>query len=304
MKVAIAGTGNVARYLIEELTSGGHHVVILTRKAKPDLEAYAQRETDYSISSLVEVLDDREALVSTVADYSDLTNTTKIHSAMLEALKHTKTCKTFIPSEWTLNVEDHPEHPMFLAEDQAELHAQLRATKDIRWTIMITGWLMEYVLPSNQRHLKDIGEAFPANHATKTFTIYGPGTQKVDFTSVRDVAKAVSTMLHQPQNQPWAEHTYISGDQLTWNELFATLKTHDSSWTSTTKPLVDTVRQISHPDKATAMLAMFEIQSYAGASHWPRERTLRDRDKYFQGVHFRTVDQLLEAAEQRPEEII
>jgi swainsonine biosynthesis oxidoreductase SwnR len=304
MKVAIAGTGNVARYLMEELTSGGHQVIILTRKAKPDLEAYSQRETDYSVSSLVDVLHDRDALVSTVADYSDLTSTTKVHHAMLEALQRTKACKTFIPSEWTLNVEDYPEHPMFLAADQATLHAQLRAAKDIRWTIMITGWLMEYVLPANQRHLKDIGEAFPVDHATKTFTIYGPGTQQVDFSSVRDVAKAVSAMLNQPQDQPWGEYTYTSGEQLTWNDLFATLQAHDSSWTSTTKPLADTVRQISDPDEARVMLAMFEIQSYAGASHWPKERTERDREKYFQGVKFRTVDELLEAGKKRPGQVI
>lgn len=54
---------------------------------------------------------------------------------MLEACEQSEKCKTFIPSEWTLNVEDYPKQPVFLAEGNKALHTRLKKT-DIRWTIV------------------------------------------------------------------------------------------------------------------------------------------------------------------------
>ena len=70
MKVAVAGTGPVAQYLFEELTYLGHNVLVLTRSAKPDIKL-EQRETNHSVTSLVSVLADCEALVSPVAEYQN-----------------------------------------------------------------------------------------------------------------------------------------------------------------------------------------------------------------------------------------
>ena len=98
MKVAIAGTGNVARYLIEEFQAYGHEIVVLTRSHKPGKRSLQQTETDYSISSLVEALKDCDALVSTIADFQNPPVATKVQLDMLEACKQSETCKTFIPS--------------------------------------------------------------------------------------------------------------------------------------------------------------------------------------------------------------
>lgn len=303
MKVAIAGSGNVAQYLIEELPASSHQVVVLTRSTRPEQKAFEQRQTDYSIASLIGVLEDCDALVSTVADFQNPSAATKVHLDMLEACRQSTKCKTFIPSEWTLNVEDYPEQPMFLVEANQTLHQRLKQETSIRWTIICNSWFADYVVPQRQRFLRDIGQAWPMDHTNKVFTIYGPGTQLVDFTSVRDVAKAVAVLLN--SKDPWEQYTYLSGDQLSWNELFAIVKMHDPQWTSQKKPLAETIRQIA--DKASPesiYLGYFEIQSYAGALTFPKEKVQRQRSKYFGEVHFRTVEEILAAAARQPDKIV
>lgn len=298
IKVAIAGTGNVAQYLIEEFKAYGHEIVVLTRSKKSEETRFEQRETNYSISSLVAILKDCDALVSTIADFWNPPTATKIHLDMLEACRRSEKCKTFIPSEWTLNVEEYPEQPIFLADANKTLHQKLKeeGTTPIKWTIICNSWFADYVLPAHRRHLRDISPAWPMDHTNKVFTIYGPGTQLIDLTSARDVAKAVAVLL--ASKEPWEPYTYVSGDKLSWNDLFAIVKKRDPEWTSQTKPLADTIRQITENDwpAEAVYLGYFEIQSYAGALTFPREKVQRQREKYFPGVHFRGVEEILDAA--------
>ncbi len=206
MRVAVAGTGNVATYLFEELTKHGHEVVVLTRSKKPNI-TLQQRETDYTLPSLLSALHDRDALVSAIADFTDPAAGTKTHLSMLEACRRAKTCKTFIPSQWTANVKDHPEEPVILAEHNKVLFDALKQETQIRWTIICNAWFAEYIIPASQRHLRDVGPIWPMDHASKTFTIYGPGTQLNDLTPVRDVAKAVAVLLD--SKEPW-DDVYLS----------------------------------------------------------------------------------------------
>ena len=303
MKVAIAGTGNVAQYLIEEFQAYGHEIVVLTRSHKPGKRSLQQTETDYSISSLVEALKDCEALVSTVADFQNPPVATKVQLDMLEACKQSETCKTFIPSEWTLNVEDYPEQPMFLAEANKTIHQAFKDETSVRWTIICNSWFADYVVPKQHRYLRDIGPIWPMDHVNKIFTIYGPGTQIIDMTSVRDVAKAVAVLLD--SKEPWEPYTYISGDQLSWNDLYAIIKKRDPEWKCQTKSLADTVNQIIANDSADdVVVAHFELESYAGALELPKEKVKRDRVKHFQGLHFRTVAEVLDDTATRPSEIV
>lgn len=303
MKIAIAGTGNVAQYLMEEFKAAGHEVVVLTRNLKAELDGYEQRQTDYSVTSLVNVLEDRDGLVSTVADFLNPSAGTQVHLNMLEALKQSKRCKTFIPSEWTANVEDYPEQPMMLTEANKVLHDALRQAKNIRWTIISNSWFADYILPAQQRHLRDIGELWPGDHTTKTFTIYGPGNQRISFVSVRDVAKAVAVLLD--SQEPWEEYTYLSGEQLTWNELFARIKKTDPEWRSKNKPLADTIRQIvANESPESVSIGYFEILGYSGASAFPEDRVSRQRAKYFPNLHFRTIEEILAAAAKNTDQIV
>lgn len=303
MKVAIAGSSNVAKYLVEELPKNGHQVVQLTRSIKSDQKAIEQRQTDYSIASLVSVLEDCDALVSTIADFINPPAAIKIHLDMLEACKQSSKCKSFIPSEWTSNVEDHPEQPMFLVEHNKTIHERLKQEENIRWTIICNSWFADYVVPQQQRYIRDIGALWPMDHEKKIFTIYGPGTQPVDLTFVRDIAKAVAVLLD--SEEPWEPYTYLSGDQLTWNELFTIMKRSDSRWSSQKKPLADTLLLIADTGSPeNVYTGHFEILSYSGASTFPKEKVQRQRAKHFPGLHFRTVEEVLAAAAENPDKIV
>lgn len=303
MKIAVAGTGNLAQYLIEEFTAAGHLVIVLTRKAKPEPASVERRQTDYSTSSLINALEDCDALVSTVADFENPPAATKVHLDMLEACRQSTRCKTFIPSEWTLNVEDYPEQPVFLTEANRVLHQALKQATGVKWTIICNGWFADYIVPSQQRYLRDVGAIFPVDLSSKTFTIYGPGTQLVDFTSARDVAKATAVLLK--SGEPWEEYTYLSGEQLSWNHLFAILQKRDPAWTSKRKPLADSIRLIADKESSESLyIGYFEIQSYSGALTLPREKVQRHRAKYFGNVHFRTIEEILDAATAQPDAIV
>lgn len=222
---------------------------------------------------------------------------------MLEACKQSTKCERFIPSEWTLNVEEYPEQPMFLAEANKALHEKLKEVKDVESTIICNGWFADYVLPQHQRHMKSIGAAWPMDRSTKIFTIYGPGTQPVDVTSARDVAKTVAILLD--SEQPWEPDIYMSGSQLTWNDLFALIKGSDPDWTSKTKPLADTVLQIAQNESPeNVFIAHFEIQSYSGALAFSQEKVQRHRAKYFKGLKFRTVRDMLDISAEHPDQIV
>lgn len=304
MKVAVAGTGNVAQYLIEEIPRHGHELVVLTRKQKPGRD-YVQRETDYSLTSLVSILDDAgvEALVSTIADFENPPVATKIHFDMLEACKRSKRCKSYIPSEWTCDVLNYPEQPMFLAEANTKLHDALKATEGVRWTIFANSWFADYVVPPSQRHLREIGALWPMDHANKVFTIYGPGDQLFSVCSVRDAAKAIATLLG--TSEPWEPYTFVAGDHITLNGLFAIMKRTDPSWTSKNKSLAETLKPIiENTSPEAVLLSYFELLIYSGASNLPQAEVLRQRTKYFPGLHFRTVEELLSLAGAQPDSIV
>lgn len=304
MKVAVAGTGNVAQYLIEEIQKYGHELVVLTRKQKAG-KNYEQRETDYSLQSLISVLDDSgvDALVSTIADYENPPVGTRIHFDMLEACRQSKKCKSFIPSEWTCDVLNYPEQPIFLAEANAKLHDTLKKTKDVRWTIFCNSWFSDYVVPPSQRHLRDIGPLWPMDHVNKVFTIYGPGNQPFSVCSVRDAAKAIAALLG--TSEPWDPYTFVAGDHITLNELFAIIKRRDPEWTSKNKSLAETIKPIvENTSPESVILGYFELLIYSGASKLPETEVLRQRTKYFPEIHFRTVEELLDLAGAQSDTIV
>lgn len=305
MKIAVAGTGAVALYLIEELQAYGHQVVVLTRSIKPFLteKDVKQIETDYSVASLVNALNDCGGLASTINNIFDPKAATQIHLNMLEACKRSDKCKQFIASEWTGNVEEHPDQPMWDNHESEVLYQKLRAQASVRWTVICVSWFSDYVVPRHQRYHEDIGQLWPMNYAEKMSTIYGSGTQLVNFVSTRDTARAIAQLFDAANG--WEQYTYVSGDQLSWNELFAVLKKRDPEWTRTVKPLASTIKQIvANQSEMTVLAAYFEILSYANASKFPEGRVRTQQKKFFEGLHFRTIEEILDAAEAQQEIIV
>lgn len=306
MKVAIAGTGPVAQYLVEEFVTYGHEVVVLTRSIKQHLEGknVIQQVTDYSVDSLIHNLSDCEALVSTINSLFEQAAVARTHLNMLEACQKSDKCKKFIPSEWTANIEEYPEQPMWeTGEPTKALYEQLRAQTEIKWTIICVSWFADYVVSRPQRFHPDIGTLWPMNYSTKTFTIYGPGTQLINLVSTRDTARAVAMLFDHAGD--WEQYTYVAGDQLSWNDLYGIIERREPQWKCKTKPLAATIRQITaNESEESVFAAYFEILSYANASMFRTDKVRRQQAKYFEGMHFRTIEELLDDAAANPERII
>jgi len=92
----------------------------------------------------------------------------------------------------------------------------LREQIELEWTLDSVGWLVDYVVPQNNRYLTDIGETFPIDLSSKTIIIPGTGNDLFDVTAARDLAKALVLLVKAPS---WEQYTYISGEQTCFNDL-------------------------------------------------------------------------------------
>ncbi|KAF2805517.1 NAD(P)-binding protein [Mytilinidion resinicola] len=303
MRVAIAGSGDVARYFAEELVATGIDVIVLGRSAKPyfeNLPGIQQVVTDYSVPSLVQALEGCTTLISTILEYTP--TFTDVHLKLIEACKQSATIKRFIPSEYGGNIEEFPDQPAFYAVTRAPIRQALKDQDELEWTTIACGWLVDYVVPSRNRWMKEIGDVFAIDLAGKKIVIPGTGKEPLDFTSVRDLAKAVVKLVQTPN---WVRYTYISGEKSSWNDLAALIldKYPDMSveYRSLAK-LEDTFQ--NGPDEMTRLIAAYQIFSLSESGSLPPAKVAAHRQQFFQGIKFRTPRDLVEEVEQHPDIIV
>ncbi|EXJ84087.1 hypothetical protein A1O3_04754 [Capronia epimyces CBS 606.96] len=303
-RVAIAGSGDVARYFTEELVRAGHEVVILMRSHKPQSTGpgTSQFVTDYSLESVSKAIVDCDVLISTILDYSmDLVD---VHLTLIEACKKSPKCKRFIPSEYGADLERHPDQPAFYYANHEPVRKALRDQTEIEWTLVCVGWLMDYIVPSRNRYLKDIGGAFPIDLGSGTAEIPGPGDLPFNLTAARDVAKAIAALVSAPA-QSWETLTFVSGDQTTWKDLVSVMQTRIPGLQVTHKSL-DQLKEAARSagDDWARLVAEYQIFSAGDAGSLNPEKVRRHREKYFGHIHFRTVPEVLQAAEENPQAIV
>ncbi|OTA91117.1 hypothetical protein M434DRAFT_397485 [Hypoxylon sp. CO27-5] len=303
MLVAIAGLGAVARYLIEELPKEGHEVVGLTRSKKSWLdEIVPQRVTDYSAAGLDKQLEDCDAVVSTITGHSP--TFLDDHLALLGACQRSSKCKRFLPSSWSGNYEEVTDQPLFVGPQLEILLEKLRGQSDVNWSYFCQGWMVDYILPRQQRYLEDLGERWVQDYSTKTFTLYGNQRQEVDFTSSRDAARAVAVLLNHDAKD-WEEFTCVSGQRMSWYQLWEFVKKHDLEYKLKKKSLAQSIKQlIANENEASVAAAMYEIMGNSEALAFPPGKVNRHREKFFKGLKFRTLDELVAEAKVNPTRVI
>lgn len=298
MKVAVIAPGEVGRYIVEALVQHGHQTIAVSRGRKQWLESLGvdQHTTDYSVSNLTEVLYDCDAAVCTLR--GSIPEYVNVHKAILAACTASPTCKRFIPSTWTGNIEEFPDEPLDWAEDLQQLFSSLRSQQNVKWTAMCPGWFADYTLALSQRHFGDAGESWPQNLQTKVFTMYGKGKQVVSLTSARDAASATVAMLEQDAST-WEEYTYVSGEQISWSGLFDFLKSKDSGYTFRIKSLAESIREyMLNPGQLSN--ATFQIWGHSDAMNFSWDKVLRHRQMYFANIRFRTLAELFDDAKLSP----
>ncbi|KAJ4252757.1 hypothetical protein NW762_010663 [Fusarium torreyae] len=302
MRIALAGVGEVGSYFAEEFSKSKHDVVVLTRKEKhlPEAPGISQRITDYSPDDLVDKIGDCDALVSTIGGANEAY--VKIHDALLEACRRSEKCKRFIPSEWTINIEDFPDQPYYHNGPRISWKNKLKQQSDIKYTLVCSGWFADYIFPSNRRYLSDVGLGFPVNHDTRTFHIPGDGRQLVSLTSVRDTARAVLAIL--AYDGEWPQYTHIAGQTVTYLEFFDIMKQHESTWTKTPllfSQLLDTITTTKQNESSYAQAALAML-GFMRCNEAPGDRKLVWGEGILEGIQPRNIAQLLKEADDNPDE--
>ncbi|KAL2870343.1 uncharacterized protein BJX67DRAFT_378324 [Aspergillus lucknowensis] len=304
MRIAIAGAGDLSRYFYEEFPRHGHHTIALTRTPKGFLSALSieQRLTDYSVHDLTEKLSDCDAVISTIAASGP--DHVAVHLALLEACKRTPRCKRMIPSEWTGNVERHPEQePRYMHETREPIRAALRAQKNaVQWTIFLNGWFSEYVLPAGRRYFGDLEDGgWPVDFAKRVFTLYGDGRAPVTLTSARDTARAVAKLM---EREDWEEFTHLAGETVTWVDLLGIVQRRSGGeWEVVGRSYEDAVRQVEEAEKdgkiGKKVNAQLQLLGYSDFNRVEVEKAKRQREAYFPDLHFRGVEEILDEAGSR-----
>ncbi|CZR67466.1 uncharacterized protein PAC_17365 [Phialocephala subalpina] len=297
MKVAIAGAGDLARYFVEELLAQEHEVVVLSRSPQPwfNRPDISFRMTDYSVPSLVKELHDCEGLVSGILDYS--MNNVNVHVALLEACRQSPKCKRYIPSEYGGNIDDFPDQPAFYFANHEPVRNALRKQTEVMWTLFNLGWLTDYLVPANQRYIKDIGDYHPLNFHSNTLKIPGTGTEPIAFTSARDVARAISRLFI-AECDPWENTTYVCGEMTTWNDVAKLLERRGHKLRTSHRSVEVLEKQIADARSEDEVIAaQYEVWSVSGAGFLPQEKLKRQAEKYFKGLKLRSVEEFLIEAE-------
>ncbi|KAI8201932.1 hypothetical protein K4K52_006862 [Colletotrichum sp. SAR 10_76] len=301
MRVAVAGAGDIAKYLVEALRNQDYDVVILTRSPKPFFKKLEQRTTDYSLESIRPHLADCDALISSITGYA--TDFVRIHLDMLEACRTSPQCKRYLPSVWAGNYEEVPDQPLYVGDDLSVILDKLRDQDAVKWTFFCQGWMSDYLLPASQRHFADYGDRWVQNYEKKEFTLYGNGSQKVDFTSAKDATRAVAVLLtHDPST--WENFTCVSGQQMTWLELSELVKIRFPEYKVVKKSLAQSIKQlVAKESDATLAVAVYEIMGHSEALAFSPTKIAEHRGNYFRGLKFRTVEELLDEAASHPTSI-
>uniref|UniRef100_K3WZI7 NmrA-like domain-containing protein n=1 Tax=Globisporangium ultimum (strain ATCC 200006 / CBS 805.95 / DAOM BR144) TaxID=431595 RepID=K3WZI7_GLOUD len=296
MRVAIAGSGSLAKYLAEELPTAGHEVVILTRSHKPffdGLKGVSQCITDYSLSQLVEQIDDCDAMICVILDYTMAY--TDVALTLIEACTRSPKCKRFLPAEYGGNLEDYPDQPSFYYQNHEPVREALRNQQEIEWTLVSVGWFADYLVPPSNRHLPDV-DGLSVNLAAKIITVPGTGKERFAISSIRDVAQAIGQLLK--VSTPWRPYVYMQGEETSWLEITAffketTIPDLKVEFRSLTTLIDVIVKKNGEPE---ALAAEYDIFTVSGAGQFDQDKVKRDRAEYFPTVHFRGLRELAEAA--------
>ncbi|KAL4786955.1 hypothetical protein BJX76DRAFT_354569 [Aspergillus varians] len=302
MSIAIAGSGDLTRYLTEELLAANLPVVLLTRSKKPhfNLPNVTQEVVDYtSVPSLVSALNTHNAiaLISTILTY-DVEEFISVHRNLIAAASESTQCKRFIPSEYGVNIEEYPDQPGFYYDTREPIRELLRGQTGLEWTLVCCGWVVDYILPGKNRYMKDIGDAVPGNLEERRMVIPGIGKEKVDFISARDLAKGLVGLVRAVPGS-WEEYAYLSGEQASCDELVRRV----------TKPYTGVEFEVQYLSLRELVCAVrdaegeferieaeYKLVIPSAAAALDPAKVERHRGMYFWKIRFRTVQEVLDAA--------
>ncbi|GAO17615.1 uncharacterized protein UV8b_06060 [Ustilaginoidea virens] len=298
--IALCSVGSLGKYLCDELLAHSRYsFVVISRQRNKD-PFFADRNidlrtSDYSVGSVLAILDDTNATALVSFNHSPGSTFVDVHRAFLEACRRSRSCKRFIPSEFAGNIDDFPQHPSYYTASRVPFREVLALETDVEWTIFNNGWLLDYFLTRDKTYMPAIPDEFPVDPNGWKACIRGSGNEPQSFSSGRDVARALVMLLDAPE---WEPTTYITGQWATFNEMVARMEEfYGRPMPRTHRSEEDVRRDAVLPalpeNAAVRELASVEEMMLNGSGACPREKTLRQRDKFFRGYVFLTLEDLL-----------
>lgn len=222
--VVIAGAGNLAQYLVEELIDDAkYRVAVISRSSRPSLDALGvdiRIVKEYSRESVLPILDSlpkTRALISTLRS-NDPTVYTPLHEALLSACRDSKTCKRFIPSEFLGNTRDYETIPRGIYRARRDFRAILTSQKDVTFSFVNLGWLADYFVQapgSYKTYIRPFPQGWPIDLEKRTVRVIGTGDEPIGWTATRDMARAVVALI---PHDDWPEYAWVYGELGTWNQ--------------------------------------------------------------------------------------
>ncbi|KAG2173669.1 hypothetical protein INT43_005089 [Umbelopsis isabellina] len=295
--IAIAGAGDVAKYLVEELARTSHKTVVLSR-ANRDWFVNKQVEiriTDYTEASLIPLLKDVDVLISLLHDNGDFYN--EAHLAMIAACNKSPRCKRFIPSECGGNIEDYPQHPLFYVPTHGTIRKVLASQLDLEYTLFNLGWFMDYFIPSDKSYMKPLPGIWPLDLKQKTLRILGSGDEPVTFTAARDVARALAHLVDVPD---WPEYTYVAGETTTWNQVLRRMENRFQTKFEISKrsqsEIEKSIDSFDDGDISSLWLDHMDLWNATGAAGLPVDKTEQLRSTIFNNMKFMSIEDFMDKA--------
>jgi nucleoside-diphosphate-sugar epimerase len=221
--IVIAGAGDVAKYLVEELLhDSNYNIVVLSRAERPWFQrpGVTLQITDYTKDSILSILNKNDASVLfSFLHSNDPAFYVTAHQAMLNACRESESCKRFVPSEYGGDIDNFPLLPRFYEPTHVAFREILEQQNDVEWTLVNMGWFMDYfVQPANgsKSYMKALPGVWPIDLEGWKVVVLETGEEKIGWTAARDVAKALVRLVGVEMGG-WERKTYVVGEIGTWN---------------------------------------------------------------------------------------
>ncbi|UPK95236.1 hypothetical protein LCI18_006171 [Fusarium solani-melongenae] len=302
--LAVAGgTGDVGRTLVEELVqSGKHKVIVLCRKTPATaISGTEYAETDYDdIEGTAKMLDNNK--VDTVISALTIAGpSAHAQLNLIAAADKSSTVYRFIPSEYAGYVPKGDEAALNNPMTSPLVHAAEALDKSgLKYTRIAIGMFMDYMgLPHIPSHLRNFPWAF--DFPSRRAVVSGTGNELLTMTYSKDLARFVARLVEEDE---WAEWTFISGSDVTQNQIVAIAEKAIGDKLAVTYDTLEELKlgkaTVLFPDAESyggmdtmGMMAMLGVSVVEGEMLLPKEGRLNDR---FPEIQTTSIDDLIARA--------
>ncbi|KAL8870811.1 MAG: hypothetical protein Q9174_003229 [Haloplaca sp. 1 TL-2023] len=205
-----------------------------------------------------------------------------------------------MPSEYCGNIEAFPDRPRFYGSTREPIRKVLRGIPTgLEWTLLECGWFMDYFLTADKSHMRPVPDEFPIDLDKWTARIRGTGDELQSWTLGREVGKAAVELCAASE---WEPVTYVVGQWGTFNEAVKIMedfygKPIEKTYTPAEEIRAFVQANLQNEQEYHVQAVMCDEFSIDGATACPEEKTLKQREKYFSGMRFSNIKEVLAKAE-------